>query len=119
MLFFALKAMFGLQVGNVPGGVNPCAVVVRLCRHERAFGTARSVRADWRAEPRCDGDCMYRGTGRDWRLGFARGCRMPCLGVLRRSGERVECGVGVRVAGSESRSQARSHSNSQVVVVVG
>jgi hypothetical protein len=110
--------MLGLQVGDVPGGVAPCAAVVRLCRHERAFGTARSVRADWRAGQRCDGDCMGRGTGRDWcwRLLAAAGCRVwaCCDGV----GERVKCGVGVRVAGGQSRIQARSHSNSQVVVVV-
>lgn len=57
--------MLGLQVGKVPG-VAAYAAVVRLGIHERAFGTAWSVRADWRAEQRCDGDCMGRGTGRDW-----------------------------------------------------
>jgi hypothetical protein len=58
--------MLGLQEGKVPGDVAAYAAVVRLCIHERAFGTARSVRADWRAEPRRDSDCMASGTGRDW-----------------------------------------------------
>ena len=54
-----------------------------------------------------------------WVLLAAAGCRVwaCCDGVV--SEWSVECGVGVRVAGSQSRSQARSHSNSQVVVVVG
>jgi hypothetical protein len=38
--------MLGLQEGKVPGDVAAYAAVVRLCIHERAFGTARSVRAD-------------------------------------------------------------------------
>jgi len=42
--------MLGLQVGNLPGVMAAYAAVVRLCMYERAFGTARSVRADWRAE---------------------------------------------------------------------
>lgn len=78
--------MLGLQVGKVPGDVAAVAAVVRLRRHGRGFGTARSVSADWRAGLRCDGDCMGSMKGRDWCWGFARGCRMPCLGVMRRDG---------------------------------
>lgn len=45
---------------------------------ERAFGTTRSVRADWLGGQRCDGDGMGRGQSRDWcwRLAVAAGCRV-------------------------------------------
>jgi hypothetical protein len=73
-----LSVLLRPQMGSVPGDVVACAAVLSLWVHERAIGTARSVRADWLVQQRCDGDGMGRGQCRDWcgRLLAAAGGRV-------------------------------------------